>query len=175
MTLIQRKSKSHSSTKILCVEMTVRNVSYARWTQVVSDALETLRQCTDDLENFYICFDVQVSNTDIQTVSTKKLSVHAVKDLWELVKEANNTAWAELYRIISSYIKADAGILPHILDDGEVLEMKVYNSDKLYISSHFRNFSVSVAIADSLARIYDSDITEDCPVVEHRRIRRRHL
>lgn len=169
MTLIQRRIKQRSSTKNMCVEMTVRNMSYARWLRVVSEALETLRQCTDNLENFYVCFDVQVSDADIQTVSTKRLSVHTVKDLWDIIKEANNTAWAELYRIISPYIKPDSGILSHISNGGEVLEMKIYNGDKLYISVRFRDLYVSVAVSESLASLYDSDITEDNPIVERRR------
>lgn len=172
MALVKRRFERCSQTK-MCVEMTVRNMSYARWRSIVSEALETLRQCTDNLENFYVCFDVQVSDDDIQTVSTKRLSVHTIKDLWDIIKEANNTAWAELQRIVHPFIKPDSGILSHISNDGEVLEMKFYNGDKMYISVRFRNLYVSVAVAESLASLYDSDITEDNPTLERKRIRKR--
>lgn len=172
MTLVKRRFGRCRPSK-MCVEMTVRNMSYARWIGVVSEALETLRQCTDNLENFYVCFDVQVSDEDIQTVSTKRLSVHAVKDLWDIIKEANNTAWGELQRVVHPFIKPYSGILPQISEDGEVLEIKFYNGDKLYISVRFRNLYVSVAVSESLAILYNSDITEDTPALERKRIRKR--
>lgn len=172
MTLVKRRFERCRPPK-RCVEMTVRNMSYARWISVVSEALETLRQCTDNLENFYVCFDVQGSDEDIQTVSTKRLSVHTVRDLWDIIKEANNTAWDELQRVVHPFIKPYSGILSHTSDDGEVLEIKFYNGDKLYISVRFRNLYVSVAVAESLARIYDSDITEDNPALERKRMRKR--
>ena len=165
MALIQKRN----SNKKLCLEMTVRNVSYSRWTRIVSEALEILRQCTDDIDDFYVCFDVLLPDKNIKSLSTKKLSVHTVNDLWCLIKEANNTSWAELYRLLNSYLKLDSGILSSIPEDGELLEMNVYNGDKMYISVHFRDLYVSVAIAESLAKIYDSDITEDIPVIERKR------
>lgn len=172
MTLVKRRFERCRPPK-RCVEMTVRNMSYARWISVVSEALETLRQCIDNLENFYVCFDVQGSDEDIQTVSTKRLSVHTVRDLWDIIKEANNTAWDELQRVVHPFIKPYSGILPHTSDDDEVLEIKFYNGDKLYISVRFRNLYVSVAVAESLARLYDSDITEDNPALERKRMRKR--
>lgn len=75
----------------------------------------------------------------------------------------------ELYILFKPY----SGILSHTSDDGEVLEIKFYNGDKLYISVRFRNLYVSVAVAESLARLYDSDITEDNPALERKRMRKR--
>ena len=132
--------------------------------------MEALRQNTNDLENFGICFELETAEGN-RSIDTRVLSIHEIEDIWTIIKSLNDTSWAIVFPKIKNYISNPIDITRN--NDkknlGEIIVMKFTNGGHIYISVRFRELNVSVAIAEDIVRLYNTSITEENPIVERKK------